>query len=183
MLLITVTAFTQVPTDVTGYIQQECPEGITCTTMTFGCCFGDGFDHPDQTECQYPAFQTYFVTEDVFVNWGTVRLEHCVIEARNGANIININNNFQFSTSCDVGDEVTQIVYLGETPGRMYNSVEEYNATLGLNEPPNAHLLDANAVYYDMSGKQINNISFAARGIYVVHYTYNERSKSKKIIK
>lgn len=183
MLLITVATFSQVPTNITNTIQQACPDGANCTIMTFGCCFGDGFDHPDETECAFPNFQTYFITEDVFVNWGTVRLEHCVIEARNGANIININNSFEFSTSCDVDGQVTQIVYLGETPGRMYNSVEEYNATLGITEPQNAYKLDVDASYYDMTGKQINNIEYASKGIYIVKYVYEGKEKTKKIIR
>lgn len=183
MLLITVTAFSQSQVNVTDLISQPCDYGGTCSTLTFGCCIGDGNDHPDETECQYPNFVIYYVTEDVIVNWGTVRLEHCRLEARNGANIINDNNSFEFSTFCDVNDEVTEIVFLGDNPGRMFNSLEEYNATLGINEPRNAYKLDANAVYYNLNGQQISNIDYAESGVYIVMYTYENRVRTKKIIK
>lgn len=122
-----------VPTDLTAYLNIEC-NATTCATISLGCCFGDGWDHPDDTECMFPEYQIYYVTEDTFIEYELTVLRNARLEARFGSNIININNDFVYSTACDVteNDQITELRFLGVSPGQLFPSLEAYQATLSI---------------------------------------------------
>lgn len=120
-----------VPTDLTTFLNLPC-NATTCATITLGCCFGDGWDHPEDTECMFPDYQVYYVTENTFIEYELTVLRKARLEARNGSSIININNEFVYSTACDVpeDDQVTGLVFLGAVPGQLFGSLADFQQTL-----------------------------------------------------
>ena len=147
MMLITVASFSQVPSNITDFLNQEC--GFTsCASITLGCC-GDDTDHPDQdpTLCVH---QEYYVTEDVIFNSEALTLAQCTLTFKNGANFVN--NGFPITLLCGAN-----IVFEGG--GQEFGSVEEMNATLGIKtEVDLQHLpLDVKYNIIDMTGRIIDN--------------------------
>ena len=150
-----------VPTDLTAYLNLPC-NVTTCATISLGCCFGDGWDHPDDTECMFPDYQIYYVTENTFIEYELTVLRNARLEARNGANIININNDFVFSTGCDIpgDDQITELRFLGVVPGQLFPSLEAYQETLSttpvqLTSKTVFNLIGETYVLYDTSGRTL----------------------------
>ena len=150
-----------VPTDLTAYLNLPC-NATECATIILGCCFGDGWDHPDDTECMFPDYQIYYVTENTFIEYNLTVLRNARLEARNGSNIININNDFVFSTACDdiANDQVTELRFLGAVPGQLFPSLEAYQETLSivpqqLTSKTVFNLIGETYVLYDVSGRTL----------------------------
>lgn len=185
LLLLTVlfgmTLNAQVETEITNYLNLECNVSV-CQDIQLGACDGDV--NSDGTPYQFTDYQVYYVTEDTFIEYNHTLLRNCRLEARNGANIINVNNSFTIDTSCDVPElgHITDLVFLGAVEGRLYNSLEEYEQTLSISQYELLGHKPIKIEYFDMLGKSIKDIQFASKGVYIQRNTYeNNIIKSDKI--
>ena len=176
LCLFTAFAFSQVPTELTSFLNLPC-DFTVCEDIQLGVCPGDTYS--DGTEVQFPEFQIYYVTENVVIEYNSLTLRNSRLEFRNGSNFVDNGIVVDIQNDCD-DTTTTEIVFIGG--GNRFASVEAMNQTLGI-EPLDVFKKKANKTYYTIEGKELKNIETSAKGIYIIKYHLDGRVETEKHIK
>lgn len=169
----------QVPTELTNFLNLPC-DFTVCEDIQLGHCPDDVNSQGEPY--QFTEYQTYYVTENVDIQYNSLTLRNCVLEFRNGASLIDNGINIILENDCDTDDNITQIVFIGG--GNRFSSMAEYMQTLSIAQLEHQDIKPFKTDYFDLLGKRINSLDYESSGVYIeINHYINGISKTRKVLK